>query len=75
MVLGWFHRWNDSLFDFKIKKRMLMFWWILVDSTLGQCERVRAQVHLRVVGSAAFSAHLESQMESYNAGPVGIHNW
>lgn len=52
-----------------------MFWWILVDSTLGQCERVRAQVHPRVVGSAAFSAHLESQMESYNAGPVGIHNW
>ena len=40
---------------------MLMFWWILVDSTLGKCERARAQVHLHVVGFVAFSAHLESQ--------------
>lgn len=40
---------------------MSTFWWILVDSTLGKCERARAQVQPHVVGCVAFSAHLESQ--------------
>lgn len=33
----------------------------LADSTLGKCERARAQVQPHVVGCVAFSAHLESQ--------------